>query len=54
MTSIIKINPETPEPERIGEAVAILKAAASSAPDGDVLRLGADARNEAAIDKISA
>lgn len=53
MTHIIKINAETPEPERIGEAVAILKGGGVIGfPTETFYGLGADARNEAAIDKI--
>ena len=53
MTTIIKINPEKPEPDRIGEAVAILKSGGVIAfPTETFYGLGADARNEAAIEKI--
>jgi len=53
MPVIIKINPEHPEPERIDEAVAILKNGGVIAfPTETFYGLGADARNEAAIDKI--
>ena len=50
---IIKINPENPEAERIDEAVAILKRGGVIAfPTETYYGLGADARNEADIDKI--
>ena len=50
---IIKINPENPEAERIDEAVAILKrGGVIGFPTETYYGLGADARNEAAIDKI--
>jgi len=53
MPMIIKINPENPEPEKIDEAVAILKSGGVIAfPTETFYGLGADARNEAAIDKI--
>ena len=53
MTTIIKINPENPEPERIDEAVAILKSGGVIAfPTETFYGLGADARNETAIEKI--
>jgi L-threonylcarbamoyladenylate synthase len=53
MTSIININPEKPEPERIEEAVAILKSGGVIAfPTETFYGLGADARNEAAIEKL--
>jgi len=53
MTHIIKINPENPEPERIGEAVAILKSGGVIGfPTETFYGLGADARSEAAIGKI--
>jgi L-threonylcarbamoyladenylate synthase len=53
MTTILKINPEKPEPDRIDEAVAILKSGGVIAfPTETFYGLGADARNEAAIDKI--
>jgi L-threonylcarbamoyladenylate synthase len=53
MTIVIKINPENPEPDRIGEAVAILKNGGVIAfPTETLYGLGADAHNEAAIDKI--
>jgi len=53
MTTILKINPEKPEPDRIDEAVAILKDGGVVAfPTETFYGLGADARNEAAIDKI--
>ncbi|HTZ40105.1 MAG TPA: L-threonylcarbamoyladenylate synthase [Syntrophales bacterium] len=53
MTGTIKINPENPEPGRIDEAVAILKSGGVIAfPTETFYGLGADARNEAAIDKI--
>ena len=53
MTTILKINPEKPEPDRIDETVAILKSGGVIAfPTETFYGLGADARNEAAIDKI--
>lgn len=53
MTRIIKINPENPEPEKIGKAVALLKRGGVIAfPTETFYGLGADARNEAAIGKI--
>lgn len=53
MPIIIKINPENPEAERIDEAVAILKSGGVIAfPTETFYGLGADARNEAAIEKI--
>jgi L-threonylcarbamoyladenylate synthase len=53
MAVIIKINPEHPEPDRIDEAVAILKSGGVIAfPTETFYGLGADARNEAAIGKI--
>src|SRR5512139_1181881 len=53
MTTIIKIDPENPEAERIDEAVAILKSGGVVGfPTETFYGLGADARNEAAIDKI--
>ena len=53
MTRIIKINPEKPEPEKIDEAVAILKSGGVIGfPTETFYGLGADARNEAAIGKI--
>jgi len=53
MTTILKINPEKPEPDRIDEAVAILKDGGVVAfPTETFYGLGADARNEAAIEKI--
>jgi L-threonylcarbamoyladenylate synthase len=53
MTHIIQINPERPEPDRIAEAVALLKKGGVIAfPTETFYGLGADARNEAAIDKI--
>jgi L-threonylcarbamoyladenylate synthase len=53
MTTIIRINPEKPEPDRIGEAVAILKSGGVIAfPTETLYGLGADARNETAIEKI--
>ena len=53
MTTILKINPEKPEPDRIDEAVAILKSGGVIAfPTETFYGLGADARNEAAIEKI--
>ncbi len=49
----IKINPENPEPDRIDEAVAILKSGGVIAfPTETFYGLGADARNETAIEKI--
>ena len=53
MTTILKINPEKPETERIDEAFALLnKGAVIAFPTETFYGLGADARNEAAIDKI--
>ena len=53
MTTIIKINPEIPEPDRIDQAVALLKRGGVIAfPTETFYGLGADARDEAAIDKI--
>jgi L-threonylcarbamoyladenylate synthase len=53
MTTILKIDPDKPEAERIDEAVAILKSGGVIAfPTETFYGLGADARNEAAIDKI--
>ena len=53
MTTIIKINPYSPEPDRIDEAFALLKKGGVIAfPTETFYGLGADARNEAAIDKI--
>jgi L-threonylcarbamoyladenylate synthase len=53
MTTIIKIDPDKPEAERIDEAVAILKSGGVIAfPTETFYGLGADARDEAAIDKI--
>jgi L-threonylcarbamoyladenylate synthase len=53
MTTIIKINPEKPEPDRIDGAVALLKKGGVIAfPTETFYGLGADARNEAAIEKI--
>jgi L-threonylcarbamoyladenylate synthase len=53
MPVIIKINPERPEPDRIDEAVAILKSGGVIAfPTETFYGLGADARNERAIEKI--
>jgi L-threonylcarbamoyladenylate synthase len=53
MTKIIKINPENPEAERIDEAVTLLKKGGVIAfPTETFYGLGADARDEAAIDKI--
>ena len=53
MTHIIKIDPGHPEPDRIDEAVAVLKNGGVIAfPTETFYGLGADARNEAAIDKI--
>jgi L-threonylcarbamoyladenylate synthase len=53
MTHIIHINPEQSEAERIDEAVAILKNGGVIAfPTETFYGLGADARNEAAIEKI--
>ena len=50
---MIKINPEHPEPDRIDEAVAILKSGGVIAlPTETFYGLGADARNEQAIEKI--
>ena len=53
MTHIIKINPGHPEPDRIDQAVAILSSGGVIAfPTETFYGLGADARNEAAIEKI--
>jgi len=53
MTTIIKIDPDKPEAERIDEAVAILKSGGVIAfPTETFYGLGADARDETAIDKI--
>jgi L-threonylcarbamoyladenylate synthase len=53
MTTVLKINPEKPEPDRIDEAVALLKKGGVIAfPTETLYGLGADARNEAAIEKI--
>jgi L-threonylcarbamoyladenylate synthase len=53
MTRIVKINPENPEPEKIDEAVAILKSGGVIAfPTETFYGLGADARDEAAVEKI--
>ena len=53
MTKIIKIDPVKPEPEKIDEAVAILKSGGVIGfPTETFYGLGADARNEAAIGKI--
>jgi L-threonylcarbamoyladenylate synthase len=53
MTTILRIDPENPEPDKIDEAVAILKGGGVIAfPTETFYGLGADARNEAAIDKI--
>ena len=53
MTHIIKIDPDRPEPYRIDQAVEILKRGGVIAfPTETFYGLGADARNEAAIDKI--
>jgi len=53
MTTIIKIDPDKPEAERIDEAVALLKKGGVIAfPTETLYGLGADARDEAAIDKI--
>lgn len=55
MPVIIKINPENPEPEKIDEAVAILRSGrVIGFPTETFYGLGADARNEAAIEKIFA
>lgn len=55
MTKIIQIDPERPEPEKIDEAVAILKGGGVIGfPTETFYGLGADARNEAAIKKIFA
>ena len=51
--TLLKINPENPEPDRIDEAVAILKSGGVIAfPTETFYGLGADARNESAIKKI--
>ena len=53
MTKIIQIDPERPEPEKIDEAVAILKGGGVIGfPTETFYGLGADASNEAAIEKI--
>lgn len=53
MTTIIKINPEKPEPEKIDEAVAILRSGGVIGfPTETFYGLGADASNESAIEKI--
>ena len=53
MTHIIHINPEQPEADRIDEAVAILKNGGVIAfPTETFYGLGADARNDEAIEKI--
>jgi L-threonylcarbamoyladenylate synthase len=53
MTHIIRINSEHPESDRIDQAVAILKNGGVIAfPTETFYGLGADARNEAAIEKI--
>jgi L-threonylcarbamoyladenylate synthase len=53
MPVIIKIDAEHPEPDRIDAAVAILKSGGVIAfPTETFYGLGADARNEAAIEKI--
>ena len=53
MTHIIKINQESPEPEKIDEAVAILhRGGVIAFPTETFYGLGADARNEAAVGKI--
>lgn len=53
MTTIVRIDPEKPEAERIDETVALLKNGAVIAfPTETFYGLGVDARNEAAIGKI--
>ncbi len=53
MTHIIKINQESPEPEKIDEAVAILhRGGVIAFPTETFYGLGADARNEAAVGTI--
>ena len=53
MPVIIKIDAEHPEPDRIDEAVSLLKSGGVIAfPTETSYGLGADARDEAAIDKI--
>ena len=53
MPVIIQVNPQHPEPERIDEAVAMLKHGGVVAfPTETFYGLGADARNEAAVGKI--
>ncbi len=53
MPVIIKIDAEHPEPDRIDEAVSLLKSGGVIAfPTETLYGLGADARDEAAIDKI--
>jgi L-threonylcarbamoyladenylate synthase len=53
MTTIIKVNSDKPEPEKIDEAVAILRrGGVIGFPTETFFGLGADARSEAAIGKI--
>lgn len=53
MPVIIQVNPQHPEPEKIDEAVALLKHGGVVAfPTETFYGLGADARNEAAVGKI--
>lgn len=55
MTTLITIDPRSPEPDKIAEAVAVLKGGGVIAyPTETFYGLGADARNEAAIEKIFA
>src|SRR5512137_3085629 len=53
MPAMIKIDPDRPEPDRIDQAVALLKSGGVIAfPTETFYGLGADARNETAIEKI--
>lgn len=53
MTALITIDPRNPEPDKIAEAVAILKGGGVIAyPTETFYGLGADARNETAVEKI--
>ncbi len=53
MTKMIKINPENPEPEKIAEAVALLKRGGVIAfPTETFYGLGADAGNDSAVRRI--
>ena len=52
-TSILKVNPKDPEPEKIHEAAKIIKAGGLVAfPTETVYGLGADALNEDAVLKV--